>query len=192
MVRDALTVEPWREALQARFAAYATAAADAGERAMAAEYAPFVAAHADCLWRTCLTGHLTASAWVVDRERRRTLLTHHRKLNRWLQLGGHVDGNPDLAAAALREATEESGLADVRLVSADFFDLDRHRIPARGAEPEHWHYDVRFLFEADAAAPLVISDESHQLAWIELAQVAALNPGESLARMVRKTPAGRS
>lgn len=160
---------------------------DPAEAAMLAAYAPFIAAHPDCLWRTCLDGHLTASAWIVDPARARTLLTHHRKLDRWLQLGGHVDGNADLAAAALREAREESGLTQLRLVSTEIFDVDRHRIPARGTEPEHWHFDVRFLIEADPAEPLAVSDESKDLAWVRLQEVARLNPDESLARMVRKT-----
>ena len=161
------------------------------EAAMLAEYAPFIAAHPDCLWRTCLEGHLTASAWIVDAARTSTLLTHHRKLDRWLQLGGHVDGETDLAAAALREAREESGLARLRLVSPEIFDVDRHRIPARGAEPEHWHFDVRFLIEADPAESLAVSDESKDLAWVRLEDVARLNPDESLARMVQKTVAVR-
>lgn len=160
-----------------------------GEAAMLAEYGPFIATHPDCLWRTCRDGHLTASAWIVDPARTRTLLTHHHKLDRWLQLGGHVDGDPDLAAAALREAREESGLTRLRLVSGEIFDVDRHRIPARGDEPEHWHFDVRFLIEADPTEPLTVSSESRDLAWVPLADVARLNSSESLARMVRKTGA---
>jgi 8-oxo-dGTP pyrophosphatase MutT (NUDIX family) len=180
-------MEAWRESLATRLRTYAGGSLEAGERAMAAEFALFVLAEADCLWRTCVPGHLTASAWIVDAMRRRTLLTHHRKLDRWLQLGGHVDGDPDLAASALREAREESGLTKLALVSAEIFDVDRHRIQARGAEPEHWHYDVRFLIEADPAERLVVSGESKDLAWVELARVADLNPDESLCRMVRKT-----
>lgn len=180
-------MEAWRESLAERFAAYAAQPLVADEQAMAREFAPFIRAHADCLWRTCVPGHLTASAWIVDAARRRTLLTHHRKLDRWLQLGGHVDGDPDLAASALREAREESGLTQLVLVSAEIFDLDRHRIPARGAEPEHWHYDVRFLIEADPDEPFVVTGESKDLAWVELARVAELNPEASLRRLVRKT-----
>ncbi len=167
--------------------AYAAGPLDANEAAMAAEYAPFVTAHADCLLRTCVPGHLTASAWIVDRTRRWTLLTHHHKLDRWLQLGGHVDGNPDLLAAALREGLEESGLKSLVPVSPEILDVDRHVIPARKTEPEHFHYDVRFLIEGDRDEPLQISDESKDLAWVELSRVAELNPSESLARMVRKT-----
>lgn len=154
---------------------------------MLAEFFPFIAAHSDCLWRTCLAGHLTASAWVVDPARTRVLLTHHRKLDLWIQLGGHADGEADLLAAALREVREESGLTRVRAVSGEIFDVDRHRIPARKTEPEHWHFDVRFLIEADPAESVVVSDESHDLAWVALADVARLNAEESVARMVRKT-----
>jgi len=175
----------------ARLRQHEARAEPGGEVAMLAEYGPFMAAHPDCLWRTCLAGHLTASAWIVDPPRERTLLTHHHKLDRWLQLGGHVDGEADLAAAAMREAREESGLTRLHLVSPEIFDVDRHRIPARGAEPEHWHFDVRFLIEADPAEPLAISSESKDLAWVALAEVSRLNPSESLARMVRKTVSGK-
>jgi 8-oxo-dGTP pyrophosphatase MutT (NUDIX family) len=147
----------------------------------------FIGAHPDCLLRTCLEGHLTGSAWIVDPSRTRTLLTHHRKLDKWLQLGGHADGDPDLLAVALREAREESGLASVRAVGAALFDVDRHWIPARGMEPGHWHHDLRFMIEADPGVPLVVSEESKELAWVDIAAVTGLNPEESMARMVRKT-----
>jgi len=176
-----------REQLIERLRAFAAVATDPRDRAMAEEFVQFAVNHADCLLRSCIPGHFTGSAWVVDVGRRRTLLTHHRKLDKWLQLGGHADGEADLAAVALREAQEESGLIGVKIVTAGIFDLDRHLIPARKDEPAHWHYDVRFLLEADPAEPLVVTSESKDLAWVELSEVARLNPEESMLRMVRRT-----
>jgi 8-oxo-dGTP pyrophosphatase MutT (NUDIX family) len=163
----------------------------AGEALAVDETIAFVEANPDCLLRTCAPGHLTGSSWIVSPDRRRTLLTHHRKLGKWLQLGGHADGDPDILAVALREAREESGLSHLRIVSPALFDVDRHWIPARGAEPGHWHHDLRFLIEADPAEPLTLSSESKELSWVDVAAVGALNPDESLARMVRKTRPNR-
>jgi len=166
---------------------HAALALEPHEAAMTAATIAFVETHPDCLLRACAPGHLTGSAWIVDPSRTRTLLTHHRKLDKWLQLGGHADGDPDLRAVALREAQEESGLTRLCVVSAAIFDVDRHLIPARKAEPEHYHYDLRFVIEADPAEPLVVTSESKDLAWVSVADVTALNPEESMARMVRKT-----
>jgi 8-oxo-dGTP pyrophosphatase MutT (NUDIX family) len=166
---------------------HATGVEDPHEAAMTAETIRFVLDHPDCLWRTCVPGHLTGSAWIVSPDRTRTLLTHHRKLEKWLQLGGHADGEADLLAVARREAQEESGLASVRALADAIFDVDRHWIPPRRSDPGHYHYDLRFAFEADPAAPLAVSTESHDLAWVELTRVAVLNPEESMSRMVRKT-----
>ncbi|HTW83028.1 MAG TPA: NUDIX hydrolase [Candidatus Sulfotelmatobacter sp.] len=148
----------------------------------------FVASHGDAAFaRSLLVGHVTASAWIVDPRRTRTLLTHHRKLGKWLQLGGHVDGESDLRRAARREATEESGLADLRFALAGIYDVDVHAIPARGAEPAHEHFDVRFAFEADPAAPLIVSAESKDLAWVPLDALARYGVDESVLRLARKT-----
>ena len=145
----------------------------------------FAGAHSDCLERSCAPGHLTGSAWLVDRTGRRVLLTHHRKLNKWLQLGGHADGDGDLARVALREAEEESGLNDL-VVEPAIFDLDRHMIPARGNEPAHWHYDVRFVVRAGGSEAFVVTDESHDLAWRDIAAIEHdLTLDESLRRMAR-------
>ncbi len=155
---------------------------------MLARMCEFAAAHQDCCERSLTVGHMTGSAWVVDREREHALLTHHRKLGRWLQLGGHADGNADLLEVALREVREESGLTRLRVLQPGPFDVDVHEIPGRGSEPRHFHYDVRFLLEADRSEELVVSEESHALAWLPLRELAVrADLEESLARMVRKT-----
>ena len=154
---------------------------------MAAAMLAFVETQPDCGERSLQVGHLTGSAWIVDPARKRTLLTHHRKLDKWLQLGGHADGDLDLPAVAFREAEEESGLGQLKLIDGKLFDVDRHLIPARKADPEHWHYDLRFMVEADPNEPFTISAESHDLAWIQIARMSEFNPEESMMRMARKT-----
>ncbi|MDR1010766.1 MAG: NUDIX domain-containing protein, partial [Opitutaceae bacterium] len=105
-----------REAVLKMLRAHAAKNLDAREASMAADMIRFVGEHEDCAERSLLIGHLTGSAWIVDAERRRVLLTHHRKLDKWLQPGGHADGELDLASVAMREAREESGLTKLRLV----------------------------------------------------------------------------
>src|SRR5690606_14170634 len=141
--------------------------------------------------RQRLEGHFTGSAWVVSADGQRTLLTHHRKLDRWLQPGGHADGDRDLAQVALREAQEETGLAGLRLETGEIFDLDRHWIPERAGVPGHWHHDVRYVVRAGADERFVVSDESHALAWRRIDGLAA-DPGldESMRRMAARWLAG--
>lgn len=150
----------------------------------------FVLAHADCFERSCREGHITASAWIVSPDHRRVLLTHHRKLDRWLQLGGHCDGECDPREAALREAREESGLERFRFLpdAADPLplDLDIHAIPAHGADPEHLHLDVRFLLVAEPDQELRASDESNDLQWFERERLADWIEEESLLRLERR------
>jgi 8-oxo-dGTP pyrophosphatase MutT (NUDIX family) len=160
---------------------------DANEHQMTVDTIEFVEANPMCFERTLLIGHITASVWIVNPTRTKTLLTHHRKLNRWFQLGGHCDGNTNIIEAAQKELEEESGLTEFKLVSAEIFDLDVHPIPARGDEPAHFHYDVRYLFEADDQQAIIISSESKDLQWVDLEQVKDLNDSESILRMVRKT-----
>ncbi len=141
--------------------------------------------------RERLAGHFTASAWLVDATGECLLMTHHRKLERWLQLGGHADGDRDLAAVALREAEEESGLTDL-VIEPEIFDLDRHWIPGRGDVPGHWHYDVRYVVRATGGEDFIVSDESHALAWRRIAGLLD-DPGldPSIARMRMKWQARR-
>ena len=147
------------------------AAASPEQAALRAQFLGFVAAHPDCCRRELAIGHVTGSALLLDHRGERVLLTHHRKLDRWLQPGGHADGDTDLAAVALRECEEESGLPGLRVEPA-VFDLDRHWIPERPGEPGHWHYDVRFVVHAGLEQDFQVSAESHALAWFSLKEVA--------------------
>ncbi len=161
-----------------------------GERVCVDRVRELVQSRPDCFERTCLPGHITGSAWILSADQRCVLLTHHRKLERWLQLGGHADGQTDVLQVALREAQEESGLSRFTVFPATQpaapFDIDVHLIPARGDEPAHWHHDVRFLLVAEAGQELRISDESHDLCWIERSRLLDFTSEESILRMERK------
>ncbi len=146
----------------------------------------FIQQNSDCFERSLLTGHITGSAWIVDKSRQFTLLTHHRKLDKWFQTGGHCDGDSDVLNVAIKEAVEETGLSDIQAVSSNIFDIDIHEIPERKGVSTHLHYDVRFLLEADMNEPLIISSESSDLAWVELSKVSQLNDSQSIMRMVHK------
>jgi 8-oxo-dGTP pyrophosphatase MutT (NUDIX family) len=142
--------------------------------------------HPRCFHRDHLPGHITASAFISDHTRAKLLLTHHAKLNRWLQPGGHADGDENVIAIAHREAFEETGLTSLKLASS-LFDLDIHTIPQSPDFPEHDHYDIRFHFVADATEEVKISAESHDVAWIDFQSVPELtNHNLSILRMLSK------
>lgn len=149
-------------------------------------FSAFTESHCDCFERSLLQGHITGSAWLVDQNATHVLLTHHRKLDLWVQLGGHADGNPDIFEVALQEAREESGIEHIQPVTRDVFDIDIHRIPARPNEPEHFHYDVRFAFQTGDTDDFMVSDESHALEWIEITALQEKTAEESMLRMARK------
>ncbi len=160
---------------------------DEADRACHERLTAFVRATRDCLDRDHPPGHITASAWIVDPDRTSALLVHHRKLERWLQPGGHIEDDPDTLAAARREVQEETGLDDLEAANG-IFDLDIHAIPARGHDPEHLHYDVRFLFVAEPTRTLRLSAESHDLRWFTFAEIARLGEDRSIERMIEKSP----
>ncbi len=152
------------------------------------EILDFVQQYPTCFERSLALGHITASAWITDHAGALALMTHHRKLDRWLQLGGHADGETDALKVALTEAREESGLQDIQPVSMSIFDVDVHVIPKNGEIEAHKHYDIRFQFKADASQPLYRSErESKQLKWLEMEEVLLLNKEESIRRMVEKS-----
>ncbi len=160
---------------------------DLNESRMYKSLVQFVKTNPDCFENSLEIGHITGSAWIIDKSQNKVLLTHHRKLAKWIQLGGHADGESDILLVALREAKEESGLNSVNYVSTDIFDVDVHTIPKNHKHFEHLHFDIRFLFEADFDEPFSISKESIDLTWVELNKVHELNSDESILRMVRKT-----
>jgi 8-oxo-dGTP pyrophosphatase MutT (NUDIX family) len=171
------------------------------EQSRISQITTFVQEHQDCFDRSCLLGHITGSALVVSKDLGAVLLTLHRKLDAWLQLGGHSDGDPCTHQVAMREAQEESGLMGLEFLPFERtipehttdeplpplpFDLDCHLIPARKSEPEHIHYDIRYLIVADQNQPLIISDESHDLRWFSLAEAKALTSEASMRRQFAK------
>lgn len=150
----------------------------------------FVKSQQRCFDRELLEGHVTGSAFVVDKSLSYVLMTHHRKLDKWLQLGGHADGEPDVYKVAMAEAKEESGLTALSRVrfakEPTPFDIDVHSIPARKEEPEHVHYDIRYLIMADKNEPLMMSDESNDLKWFTLSEARAVTSEWSMLRQFQK------
>lgn len=175
-----------QEFLQALERYEASLGSDDPQRILVPRFRELVEWHADSALRTCFPGHLTGSAVIVTPDRRQTLLTHHRKLNRWLQLGGHADGSFALHEVALREAQEESGLVDITFVHSEILDLDIHWIPP-GKEPGHFHYDVRYLLQAAHPERVVISEESHDLRWFAWDEAYKASTEPSLNRLFDKT-----
>lgn len=148
-------------------------------------FVEFVETHPDCFERSLAVGHITGAAWLLDPTGCKVLLTHHRKLNCWLQLGGHADGQCDVLDVAMREAQEESGIMDIEVIDTAIFDLDIHTIPRHKDVPAHEHFDVRFLMQANCDK-LTVSDESHDLGWFDAAALSNMNLDESIMRMRRK------
>lgn len=177
-----------RQALLANIADYAQRCPD--ERATVARFVEFVESQPRCFERSLLQGHVTGSAWLVHPDEQHVLLTHHRKLDIWVQLGGHADGDSDVLGVACREAVEESGLSNIAVVDPRIFDLDVHLIPARAGEPAHYHYDVRYALRVVGGAMgdtrFRVSSESKALAWSVIDGLPALTSEASMLRMALK------
>jgi 8-oxo-dGTP pyrophosphatase MutT (NUDIX family) len=140
----------------------------------------------DCFSRSCFPAHFTGSSLVVSSDGRQVLLHHHRKLDRWLQFGGHCDGDENVLRVAQRETYEESGIEGLILASPRPFDLDIHPIPEKDNEPAHWHYDVRYVLIAPEGAVYRTSSESLALKWFHWEDLAALSLDTGLRRLLDK------
>ncbi len=139
-----------------------------------------------CFLRSAFPGHFTGGAFVVNSDGSRVLLNHHRKLNRWLSFGGHCDGEEDVLAVARREALEETGIEGLIVASERPWDLDIHPIPTYGEEPEHEHFDIRWMLIAPEGADAVCSNESHELGWFTAEEAESRAPERSMRRMISK------
>ena len=154
------------------------------ELAVVGRFIDFIRDNERCFERDCWAGHVTGSAWLVNPARTHVLLTHHKKLDRWLQPGGHSDGHGVTLEVALREAEEESGL-EVEALDEQPFDIDIHAIPAREDDPAHHHYDVRYVL-GSATNAYRVSDESHDLAWVAFGDMPLYTREPSMLRMLGK------
>ena len=147
----------------------------------------FMRDYENCFERSNLHGHITGSGWIINTRLTHCLLVHHRKLSRWLQPGGHADGNGNVMHVAEMEVSEETGLETYQLIPG-IFDVDVHRIPARKSDPEHYHFDIRYLFMAELDAPLRVSSESNALRWISMDQLHEYTGDEaSMVRLLKKS-----
>lgn len=168
------------------------------EKTCAKRFQSFLKEYPTCFERTLEVGHVTGSALVMTEDFSKVLLTHHAKLNKWLQLGGHCDGNPLVFETALRETKEESGLKEIHIIDASrfvnlpstatplFFDIDIHEIPVRKTVPAHLHYDLRFLVTTPTPEKIQITQESQDLRWFTLPEAADVAVERSMLRMFEK------
>lgn len=156
------------------------------EAALAAEFEALLAEGDIAFRRERRAGHFTASAWVLAPESASVLLIHHRKLDRWLQPGGHADGEVDLTAVAEREVLEETAIAAEQFQGGVIFDLDIHRIPRRRQVAEHDHFDVRFLMVAPAGVTPRGNDETQDARWVPLGELERYTTDLSMLRMREK------
>ena len=178
-------LEPSADLAVARAAVLAARPGDREHEANRRRILQFLDEHPDALHRSCAEGHLTGSAAVIDPSTRQVLFLFHAKVQRWLQPGGHADGDANLARVALREATEETGIAGLR-VARPAIDLDVHTFhDARGRDPDHLHLDVRHLVLAPPGATAATNHESEDARWVPVDALAGIDIDPGTRRMVR-------
>lgn len=175
-----------RNELLSKLNSYRTTILDPDQIALTKEIEEFIKSEANCFDRELLIGHVTGSAVLLNQDLSKICLTLHRKFNKWVQLGGHADGNPDIFSVALREAQEESGITNITALTTDIFDVCIHNVPEFNNIPAHKHYDIRFLFHAQSNAPLVINHESIELAWFERYDPLFTSCDPSVQRLIHK------
>ena len=150
------------------------------------EVLDFFEKYPDCFDRSCSVGHFTSSAWLLNKNKTKVLLLHHAKLDEWFHLGGHCDGNPDLLAVAIKECQEESGIKQIIPVQESIFDIDVHKIPKYKNEPEHIHYDIRFLLQVNSDEKVIKNRESKDIRWFSKEKSKLPTKNSSILRMFDK------
>jgi len=142
--------------------------------------------HPRSFFRDHLPGHITGSAWITNSYFTKTVLLQHAKLKKWLQPGGHADGDENILSVAQRELHEETGLENAALKIDSIFDIDIHSIPASEQFPEHYHYDIRYLFVADESDLIKGNHESREIQWVSFSQLSNFSQEKSIVRMREK------
>ncbi len=155
------------------------------EKSYLPRFTSLLSKYENCFERSLLTGHITGSAFIVDESKNHVLLMHHTKLEKWLQPGGHCDGNKNIFEVARKEVFEETGIS-INQSSAPIFDADIHQIPQRKEIAAHNHYDIRFLFIVPDNTPFIQNSESLALKWIKIDEITHYTQEESILRMIRK------
>lgn len=160
---------------------------DAEEERMLGQCVRFAEAYENCFDPGLGIGHFTAASWITCPNSQSVILLHHRKLNKWLQPGGHIEANETARQASLREAVEETGLNGLSLITENIFDIDIHMIPEINGHPPHFHFDIRYHYTLPELLTPRNNKESKEVKWVDLKLVPDFNHQPSLIRMVKKT-----
>lgn len=146
----------------------------------------FIKKNKNCFERSLSIGHITSSAWLLNKDKTKVLLMHHAKLDKWLQLGGHCDGVSDVITVAIKETREESGIQNIIAISDKIFDIGIHTIPVNNKEKEHDHYDIRFLLRVTSDEQIIQNRESKELRWVAKNKSELPTDSTSVVRMFNK------